>query len=317
MNAKRTESYSAAAARRSYENLTMERAASVKARLEDTGLGAARRLPCPKGSEPGAFSAIACVTDRYSHDLGMFIEPAALRPLPRAVLVHLGHDITKRAVAVGVPTYADGAVQVDCVFRSLARDAWARVQSGEVRSTSIYAYCDAFYRGVSGRLVKGVLVAVDLVPSGADERAHITRLVAGADLTPAQRQVQERLDRYLADPASPCAVDFLARAGHDGVRALEPLRSVVAPLFGEPSEPLPSRRASSTAPVRVLTRNTAKRLCGASLDGFTCEHPAGHSGMHFSEMPPVSNARGTSCMAWDDRAISGAPRRSQLARVPR
>lgn len=307
MSAKRTETYSAAAARRAVENLMMERAGRAEARLADTGLGAARKLVCPKGSEPGAFSAVACVTDRYDHELGMFVEPHALRPLPRAVLVHLRHDLTSRAVAVGVPTFADGAISVDAVFSSTARDTWARVASGEVRSVSIFARANEFFRGAEGRLVQGTLVSVDLVPAGADEKAHLTRLVAGADLTPAQREVQARFDRYLADPASPLGVDLFARAARRGNGALEPLRSVVAPLLeGTAAASLRPRQGSSLyrgdqlPEGRVLIRSSTR--CGASVDGFKCEHPVGHGGMHFGETREA-------CMAWDDRVPGSSGRR--------
>lgn len=287
---RKPESYSAAAARRAFENLTMQRETARPAPPKVSVTRTALQDP-----QPGAFSASACVENRYDHEIGMFIEPGALRPLPRAVLVHVGHDLESRPVAVAVPSCTDGVVRVDAVFSSSARDAWVKVQKGTLRSTSIYAHLQDFHRGPSGRMVKGVLIAVDLCPTGADPQAKLTRITGGVDLTPAQREVQHRFDRYLADPLSLRGLDFLAACElrGAGAEALDPLGPVVSPLI----EGLPTPHRAATARP-ALTRSAEKR-CEATMDGMRCSQALGHDtrgGNHLAE-----DAGGQVLVAWDGR----------------
>ncbi len=213
-------------------------------------------------------------------------------------------------MAVGIPRMHQGAVEVDAVFSSSPGDAWTLLRKGRLPAVSIYAAPLEFHRGIDGRLVNGVLVSVDLVRSGADKAAKITGVADGADLTPAQRQVQRNFDDYLWDPKSPLGANLFDRAESHGPDAMEPLRSVVAPLLGESTEqPVPTGRAR---PVPLLTRPShsppiltrSKQRCEATYEGHVCQEPARHGGLHFVE-------NGEVVAAWDDRARPRSqPRRS-------
>lgn len=190
---------------------------------------------------PGAFSAVAAVSTRYDHENNFFVDPAGLLPLPAAVLVHFdhdkSHDLTKAPVAVGVPSFRDGAVHVDAVFSSLTGDAWTLVRKGRLRSVSVLAAAAEFHRGAEGRLTRGTLVAVDLVRSPADKEAAIGKVVEGDKMTPGQRRTQELFDNYLYRPAnqptSPRGAALLEAAERRGVEAMDVLAPVVAPLREE------------------------------------------------------------------------------------
>ncbi len=190
-----------------------------------------------EGHPPGAFSAVACASELYDHTLGMTAEPSSLLPLPVAVLVHAGHDDSRSAVGVGVPSYRDGVVHLDAVLASRAGPAWTLVRTGCLKSVSISAHCTEFHRGTHGRLIRGILTSVDLVRTPADEKALIGDVVEGQRLSPGQRKTQRLLDEYLDDPRNPRGLDLMAdaerRGAAAGVEILDCLAPLVAPLRAE------------------------------------------------------------------------------------
>lgn len=196
---------------------------------------------------PGAFSAVASAQTTYDYENDFHIDPLALVPLPRAVLVHRGHDLRKAPVAIAVPVVRDGAVHIDGVFASQqfgseAGPAWTLVRTKRIRGVSIYAATNEFHRGVDGRLVSGTLVSVDLVRTPADDKASIGEITPAASMTTGQRQTQHLLDRYLADERNPLGRDLHIDACQRGAAALDILAPVVAPMVAE--------RARSLAGVR-------------------------------------------------------------------
>ena len=186
-----------------------------------------------EGDHPGAFTAVAAASDQYDIRLKMFIDPGGLLPLPPAVLVHRGHNPKSLPVGVGIPSYRDGAVHLDAVFASTAGESWTLVRKGRVRSVSILIHTAEFHRGVSGRLTKGELVAVDLVRTPGDERALIGEVVEGRKLTQGQRKAQRLLDAYLANSTNPNGMDLFSAVARQGLTAMDVLAPVVAPLRAE------------------------------------------------------------------------------------
>ena len=226
------------------------------------------------GHPPGAFTAVAAsATAQYDHDHDLYVEASALLPLPAAVLVHLGHDLDSRAVAVAVPTYRDGVLRVDGVFATPSTsnanwnpgigDGWTLTRTGRVRGVSINARMNEFHRGLAGRITSGVLVAVDLVPPGSrpmDPEARIEGVVAGDQLTPAQRQTQRLFDQYLANPRNPDGRALFMNADR-GADALDVLAPIVAPLRAE-------RAIAGAGPERNSAERTGvEHAQGADIDG--------------------------------------------------
>ncbi len=114
-------------------------------------------------------------------------------------------------------------------------DAWTLTRTGRVRGVSINARMNEFHRGLAGRITSGVLVAVDLVPPGSrpmDPEARIEGVVAGDQLSPAQRQTQRLFDQYLANPRNPDGRALFMNADR-GAEALDVLAPIVAPLRAE------------------------------------------------------------------------------------
>ena len=186
---------------------------------------------------PGAFSAVA-VSGAFVHR-GLRFRAASF-VLPPAVLVHEGHDWQEgcpldQPVAVGVPRVDGDQLVVDAVFASSARAAWNKIVHRINVAVSIVAEGDpdlSFTLAPGGRGVEAagwVLVAVDLVGAGEDPGARITSW--WSELSPAEAEVQRRLDRFLGDPRSPLGVDLLDRAREVGVAGMERLRPVVEPLL--------------------------------------------------------------------------------------
>lgn len=186
-----------------------------------------------RGHSPGAFTAVASARDMYHHDERLFADPGALSPLPTAVFVHYGHQPLTTPVAVAVPRFSGKRIQVDAVFSSGAGDAWTLTRTGRLPAVSTDVRCIEFHRGLNGRLVNGVLLSVDLVDVGMDDEALVTSVVAADKLTPAQRQVQKNLDRYLADARNPSAIDMRASVERSGATAFDALAPVVSPLRAE------------------------------------------------------------------------------------
>lgn len=173
---------------------------------------------------PGAFTGVAA-TGAYDHGRRQAIPVASLLPLPPAVLVHHGHDFGL-PIAIAVPRFVNGVIEMAGVFRSRSCGAWALSRIGT--GLSLYAAV-ASYDGTD--VVRATLVGVDLVPVPADSGARVRSMTAADDMTTAERETQRRLDAYLDDPANPCGFDFFAAAKTDGATALDPLAPVVAPIL--------------------------------------------------------------------------------------
>jgi hypothetical protein len=189
----------------------------------------------PTGHEPGAFVAVAAGSVTYDHDRQMHVEPAALAPLPAAVLVHRGHDATREPVGIGIPRFVDGAIHVEAVFGTAvtAGDTWTLVRTGRLCSVSTSVQALEYYKGVDGRLTRGVLTAVDLVRAPADETATVGKVIPGDKSSPGQRRTQRLFDDYLDDARNPLGVDLAVAAQRDGIGALDVLAPIVAPLRAE------------------------------------------------------------------------------------
>ena len=184
----------------------------------------------------GGFSAIASASEVYDHKWRFSSGPSALLPLPVAVLVHAGHDARTDPVGVAIPSFVDGAVHIDAVFATRttrARDAWTLTLKQRLDTVSISARPLEWHSGDRGQLVRGVLTAVDLVRSPADEKALVTKVVDGRALTAGQRATQEALDDYLADPHNPRGLDLGAAVERNGIAAMDCLAGVVAPMLEE------------------------------------------------------------------------------------
>jgi hypothetical protein len=184
---------------------------------------------CIEGDHPGAFSAVASGAVTYDHANQFFVDPGGL-DLGPAVLVHAGHDVFTEPVGVGVPSYRNGVVRIDAVFASSAGPSWTLTRTRRLRSVSVLAHATEFHRGTSGRLVRGTLIAVDLVRTPADDKATITEVVEASKLTPGQRRAQRLLDEYLANSSSPRGDDLFRAADRRGVDALDVLAPIVAPM---------------------------------------------------------------------------------------
>ena len=186
----------------------------------------------PAGDPPGGFSAVASASATYDADNRFFIDPGGL-DLGPAVLIHLGHDLERAPVGVGIPSRRDGIVHVDAVFASRAGDGWTLVRRGRIHAVSIMAQMTEFHRGLEGRLARGTLVAVDLVRTAADDKAVIETVVGGDKLTPGQRRTQGLIDTYLANDRNPTGVDLVRAAEQRGTAALDVLAPIVAPILEE------------------------------------------------------------------------------------
>lgn len=184
------------------------------------------------GHLPGAFSAVARASGTYDHEKGYRIDPASL-VLGAGVLVHDGHHMDKEPVAVAVPSVRDGAVHVDAVFASSAGSAWTLVRTGRLCSVSIVANTEEFHTGANGRLVRGNLLAVDLVDYPADKKAIVGRVVEAKKMSAGQRRTQALFDQYLDDPKSPRMRSLMRNVELLGVEAMDVLAPVVAPLRAE------------------------------------------------------------------------------------
>lgn len=191
---------------------------------------------------PGAFAGVA-LADGYCkrHADGLWVTPESVLPLPTAVLIYDTHAWSEDCpldlpVGVAVPAYEDGMVTVRGVLASGARAAWNRLVHGIRAQLSVVVQGDTTVQWNVDRdrhLLRAAdwtLASVDLVRVGADTGNRIDAVWTG--LSPAEHEVQTRLDSYLADPSSPLGVDLLARAAVDGEHALDALAEVVSPLNG-------------------------------------------------------------------------------------
>ncbi len=191
----------------------------------------------------GSISAIACTDSSDGWDR---VTPALFQRLPTAVLVHRGHGwnedgVPVDPVAIGVPKRVGRVLILQAVFGTseAARRAWIEVYSGGVRGVSVVAEALNFRVPRAGgfRVTDWALLAVDLVRFPADERAWIEDV--NVRLTPAEREVQLRFDRYVTDPKSKLGVDLRAEvrlAGDEGPMD-QVLRRLVEPLTDASVDP--------------------------------------------------------------------------------
>jgi hypothetical protein len=208
----------------------------------------------------GAFTAVA--TTHHVLD-GCRLSPAALLPLPTAVLCHLGHSFDAQVsgpVGVAVPLLLEGRVVVDVVLASHAVEVSDLIRRGRVTTVSMVIHgCE--WGQLAGRpdLDRATLVAVDLVEPGGRPRnpdALIERVRYVHSLTNGQRRCREAFDRYLAE-GGPCQIDFGAAVTRQGVAAFEPLAPIVASLQEELA---PRRRAENRRQLQaVLHRSDRPR----------------------------------------------------------
>jgi hypothetical protein len=123
---------------------------------------------------------------------------------------------------------------VHAVLASTAQPAWNKLRAGVVDRLSVVPTGDPDdwnlrRRGGGLQWAGSALVSVDLVRRGADPNALV--VAAWSDLTPAELEVQRRIDEWLADPLSPWPLEFLERAVTAGVAAMNPLAELVEPLL--------------------------------------------------------------------------------------
>ncbi len=193
---------------------------------------------------PGAFAGIAVSGGCYED--GLWVPAEAYIPLPPALLVHWSHDWCgddpdQRPVGIAVPELVGPEVRVRGVFASTAWHPWNMVIRGLHDRLSIVTdparvdhspiTAGNFTSAPGGGIVAAAwpLVAVDFVPMGADEGAGVTEVYP--ELTDAEREVQARLNAYLADPRPRLGIEYLAEVCDVGVAALEPLRALVKPML--------------------------------------------------------------------------------------
>lgn len=162
--------------------------------------------------------------------------PESFAELPLGVPIWQRHDWLDESwdqpVGVAVPRREDGAVVIDAVLASTnaARLAAKAVVGGLDNRLSIVALGDdtALRPGGGVMRARQVLLSVDLVDSGADPAARITAV--RLELTEAEREVQRRLDEWLAvDVMSP--PELLTRAAAEGTTGISSVfRRIVKPL---------------------------------------------------------------------------------------
>lgn len=183
----------------------------------------------------GAFHAVASTCGVWN---GRVHTPAVtMRPLPAAVLVHVGHSVEAQRdgpVGIAVPSLdAEGRVVVDAVLASSAVQASDLIRTGPFCAVSIVTWgCPPTLVRHWRDLHREILVAVDVVDHPADRNALIDRVFYVNSLTEGQRRTREALDSYLAD-GGPCQVDFSLRFDELGIAAFDPLAPIVAPLRAE------------------------------------------------------------------------------------
>ncbi len=128
---------------------------------------------------------MASATATYDYERALTIDPAAA-DLGPGCLVHLMHSARQTPVAVGIPTRRDGVVHVEAVFASpvpaedcwslTSGDVWTLLSRGYLPAVSIAVRPHEYHTGAQGRLVRGTLHSVDLVPDGADELPRLCLL---------------------------------------------------------------------------------------------------------------------------------------------
>jgi len=192
---------------------------------------------------PGAFDGVAVSGPCLEDDLPV---TADTYELPAGLLVHWSHgwcdaNPDLRPVAVAVPTRVGQEIRIHGVFASSALHPWNAITHGVhdrlsiVNDTARIDYSPVAAGNFTSLPGGGIvaagwpLVAVDFVDVPADEGAGVTEVYP--ELTDAEREVQQRLDRYLADPGARLAIEYLALACDEGVDALAPLRALVEPML--------------------------------------------------------------------------------------
>lgn len=191
-------------------------------------------------TRPGAFRGTALTMHgARRHDEEQWTTTESLWPLPTAVLVHETHrwsegDLDAAPVGVAVPTLDAGRLVLHAVLASTAHAAWNKLCHRIVDRLSIVATGDpadwTLRRDGGVQITSWTLVAVDLVRMGADPDAHVE--AAWSELTPAEAEVQRRLDAALARPAGLWGIDLYERAREVGVAALnDALGHLVEPLL--------------------------------------------------------------------------------------
>ena len=184
----------------------------------------------------GAFTAVAstpCIW-QYGRLNARVNAPYAMRPLPPAVLVHVGHELDAKIagpVGIAVPSFVEGRIEVEVVLASTAKEASDRIRSGHLAAVSIVVghYPVRHWRDLN----RECLLAVDLVPKPADRQALLGRITYDRSMSEGQRRTQARLDAHIAVGAL-CQLDieaFFAEVG--GLEAFDALAPIVEPLRAE------------------------------------------------------------------------------------
>lgn len=188
----------------------------------------------------GAFTAVAstpCIW-RYGPLSTRVNAPFAMRPLPPAVLVHVGHDLDAKIagpVGIAVPWFVDTRIEVEVVLASTAEQASNLIRSFDLPAVSIVVghYPVRHWRDLN----RECLLAVDLVPKPADRNALIERVTYAGGMSEGQRQTQAAFDAHLA-ALGPCQLDieaaFFDETGDEvGLKAFDVLAPIVEPLRAE------------------------------------------------------------------------------------
>lgn len=178
----------------------------------------------------GGFTAVASTSGVWN---GRHNAPWAMRPLPPAVLVHVGHELDAMIagpVGIAIPSFAAERIEVEVVLASTAKEASDRIRSGHLSAVSVVVgyYPVRHWRDIH----RECLLAVDLVKAPADRNALLERVTYDGGMTDGQRRTQAAFDAHLAN-LGPCQLDLVSRFQEIGIAAFDSLAPIVEPLRTE------------------------------------------------------------------------------------